>query len=94
MMLNEVLGGKSSYLGTLISTTCSHLSLTASGLTPTRTWLDDITHDSSEGYRLKSSPSNLPYVKISKEMGEDIALFELKFFEGILKDRLVKVRLT
>jgi UDP-2,3-diacylglucosamine pyrophosphatase LpxH len=58
------------------------------------TWLDDITHDSSEGCQLKSSPSTLPYVKISKENGEDIALVELKFFRGNSEDRLVKVRLT
>ena len=58
------------------------------------TWLDDITYDSSEGCQLKSSPSNLPYVKISKEKGEDIALVELKFFKGTSEDRLVKVRLT
>ena len=58
------------------------------------TWLDDITSDSSKGCQLKSSPSALPYVKISKEKGEDIALVELKFFKGTSKDRLVKVRLT
>jgi hypothetical protein len=37
-------------------------------------------------------PSNLPYVKISKEMGEDIALVELTFFKETSKDR--QVRLT
>lgn len=58
------------------------------------TWLDDITHDSSDGCQLRSSPSSLPYVKISKEEGEDIALVELKFFRGTSEDRLVKVRLT
>jgi UDP-2,3-diacylglucosamine pyrophosphatase LpxH len=58
------------------------------------TWLDDINLDSSDGCQLKSSPSKLPYVKISKEEGEDIALVELKFFKGTSKDRLVKVRLS
>jgi UDP-2,3-diacylglucosamine pyrophosphatase LpxH len=58
------------------------------------TWLDDIIFDSTQGCQLKSSPSNLPYVKISKEKGEDIALVELKFFKGRQKDRLIKVRLT
>jgi UDP-2,3-diacylglucosamine pyrophosphatase LpxH len=58
------------------------------------TWLDDITHDSTEGCQLRPSPSSLPYVKVSKEKGEDIALVELKFFRGTPEDRLVKVQLT
>jgi len=60
----------------------------------TGTWIDDIVFDSSNGCQLISSPSHLPYVKISKQKGEDIAIVELKFFSGNSADRLLRVRLT
>jgi UDP-2,3-diacylglucosamine pyrophosphatase LpxH len=59
----------------------------------TGTWIDDITFSSTNGCTLTSSPSHLPYVKISKQEGEEIALVELKFFSGNSADRLVRVRL-
>jgi len=59
----------------------------------TGTWIDDIEFSPSNGCTLTSSPSHLPYVKISKQEGEEIALVELKFFSGNSADRLIKVRL-
>ena len=60
----------------------------------TGTWLSDIkASKDSSGCHLTETPSDLPYVKISKEDGEDNALVELKYFRGNLRHRTVKVRL-
>jgi len=60
----------------------------------TGTWIDDNVFTSTNGCQLTSSPSHLPYVKISKQEGEEIAIVELKFFSGNSPDRLLRVRLT
>jgi UDP-2,3-diacylglucosamine pyrophosphatase LpxH len=65
------------------------------------TWLKEITASKdSENCLLKSKPSPLPYIKISKEAregeneeGEDKALVELKYYRGNFAHQLVKVKL-
>lgn len=58
------------------------------------TWLREIqAGKNSNKCSLTTKPSPLPYVKISKEDGEDKALVELKFYRGNLRHRTVRVRL-
>jgi UDP-2,3-diacylglucosamine pyrophosphatase LpxH len=58
------------------------------------TWLREIqAGKDSKGCSLSTKPSPLPYVKISKEEGEDKALVELKFYRGNLRHRTVRVLL-
>jgi hypothetical protein len=60
----------------------------------TGTWLREIQASKNSGKCvLKTKPSPLPYVKISKERGENKALVELKFYRGKLRHRMVKVNL-
>ncbi len=68
------------------------------GYANTGTWLKNVkASKDSKDCLLKTSPSPLPYVKISKEResnenGEDIALVELKYYRGIFQDQIIKVR--
>jgi hypothetical protein len=58
------------------------------------TWLREIqASKDAKRCRLRTKSSPLPYVKISKEKGENKAIVELKFFRGNLRHRIVKVRL-
>ena len=60
----------------------------------TGTWLREIkASKDSKKCSLTTKPSPLPYVKISKEDGDNKALVELKFFRGNLRHRMVKVSL-
>jgi UDP-2,3-diacylglucosamine pyrophosphatase LpxH len=68
------------------------------GYANTGTWLKKVrASKDSKDCLLKTSPSPLPYVKISKalesnEDGEDIALVELKYYRGMFQDQMIKVR--
>ena len=77
----------------------SHLEPKTSGVSEwgyanTGTWLKKVKASTdSKNCFLKSKPSALPYVKISKEKGQDKALLELKYFRGTFQDQLLKVKL-
>jgi UDP-2,3-diacylglucosamine pyrophosphatase LpxH len=60
----------------------------------TGTWLDEIQAGrTASGCSLTTSPSPLPYAKISREKDANKVLVELKFYRGNLAHRVVRVTL-